>query len=114
MKVMNNINNNKIVIMNKIKLFLVLTAICLLFATCGEKPTADFTWTPKEPVVGEEVKFTNLSQNAKSYSWNLGDMSISSKANPTHVYKKPGTYIVDLRAHNGLRSDEKTVNTIVK
>jgi len=78
------------------------------------QPVADFTWSPSEPVAGEEVKFTNLSQNAKSYSWNFGDMSVGYKSNPVHVYERSGSYIIDLRAHNGLVSDEKTVTIVVK
>ena len=88
--------------------------IVVLFATSCKKPVSDFTWFPNEPKAGEEVKFTNLSQNAKSYSWNFGDMSVGSKTNPTHIYKRAGNYIIDLWAHNGLRSDEKTVTIVVK
>ena len=95
-------------------LFISLIVSMLLFVSCGKEPEADFTWSPLEPVAGEEVKFTNLSKNAKSYSWNFGDMSIGKETNPIHVYKKSGTYIVDLSAHNGLNSEEKTVNIVVK
>ena len=107
-------SKNEKTAMNKMRKIIVFAIIVLFFTACGEKPTADFSWSPQEPVAGEEVKFTNLSQNAKSYDWNLGDMSISNKTNPTHIYKNSGTYIVDLRAHNGLRSDEKTVTIVVK
>ena len=100
--------------MKKQILFISMIICVLLLPSCLKKPVADFTWSPKEPVAGEEVKFTNLSENAKSYSWNFGDMSIGNKTNPTHVYKKSGNYIVDLCAHNGLRSDEKTVTIVVK
>ena len=100
--------------MNKIKTIGFLVIIIFLLSACGKKPEADFSWSPVEPVAGEEVKFTNLSQNARSYSWNFGDMSIGSKANPVHVYKKSGRYIVDLRAHKGLLSDEKTVTIVVR
>ena len=93
---------------------LFLPVINMLVTACGKQPTADFSWYPQEPVAGEEVKFTNLSKDAKSYDWNFGDMSISSKTNPAHIYKRPGTYIVDLLAHNGLQTDEKTVTIIVK
>jgi len=99
--------------MRKKVLSISLTVIILLISAC-KAPMSDFTWSPKEPVAGEEVKFTNMSQNARSYSWNFGDMSIGSDANPTHVYKRSGNFIVDLRAHNGLRSDEKTVTIVVK
>lgn len=93
----------------KITNFVLGLGIILFLASCGEQPTADFTWEPNEPKAGEEVKFTNLSIDAKSYSWNFGDMSIGDEKNPTHTYEKSGSYIVDLMAHNGLSSDEKTV-----
>ena len=80
---------------------------------CGKTPVADFTWDPENPKAGQEVSFTNLSVDAKSYSWNFGDMSIGDETNPTHVYEEKGNYIVDLSAHNGLMSDEKTVTITV-
>lgn len=89
--------------------FLIVIAFGLLMICCGKSPVADFTWEPKEPKAGEEVKFTNLSSDAKSYSWNFGDMSIGDKTNPTHIYQHKGSYIVDLNAQNGLKSNEKTV-----
>jgi len=92
---------------------LILLVLCLLMTSCGKDPIADFTWTPHEPKAGQEVKFTNLSIDARSYSWNFGDMSIGDETNPTHVYERKGNYIIDLRAHNGLKSDEKTVTIIV-
>ncbi len=98
----------------KIAHFVLVLGILLFMVSCGEEPTADFTWTPNEPKAGEEVKFTNLSNGAKSYSWNFGDMSIGDETNPTHTYEKSGSYIVDLMAHNGLKSDEKTVSIVVK
>jgi len=76
---------------------------------CGKEPIADFSWEPKQPKVGQEVKFSNLSTNAKSYSWNFGDMSIGKESDPIHIYLKKGSYIVDLNAQNGLQSNEKTV-----
>jgi len=96
-----------------IKKALVILAFGLIFTACGSKPIADFTWSPEKPKVGEEVKFTNLSSVAKSYSWNFGDMSICDETNPTQVYEKHGNYIIDLAAHNGLLTDEKTVTISV-
>lgn len=93
----------------KIINFVLGLGLVFFMASCGEEPTADFTWEPNEPKAGEEVKFTNLSIDAKSYSWNFGDMSIGDETNPTHIYEKSGSYIVDLMAHNGIKSDEKTV-----
>ncbi len=87
--------------------------ICFLLAACGKKPTANFTWSPQNPKTGEEVQFTNTSIDAKSYDWNLGNMKISSEANPKNTYTNAGDYIVDLTAHNGLKSDMKTVTISV-
>lgn len=95
-------------------LILSIAALIVFFlSSCGKEPTSDFNWDPIAPKAGQEVKFTNLSKDAKSYSWNFGDMSIGSETNPTHIYKNKGNYIVDLSAHNGLMSDEKTVTISV-
>lgn len=94
--------------------YIIILGFLFFLASCGKPPEADFTWSPQEPASGQKVQFTNLSINAKSYSWNFGDMSIGSKENPTHVYEKPGNYIVDLTAHKGLKSDTKTVTINVK
>jgi len=100
--------------MIKARTIIFLLGIVMFITACSKHPVANFTWSPNEPVAGEEVKFTNLSKNAKSYNWNFGDMSVGKKTNPTHIYKRSGTYIVDLQAYNGLLSDEKTVNIVVK
>lgn len=49
------------------KLFLILS-ISLSLLSCGDKPDVDFTWTPTNPKVGEEIQFTNLSTGASKYS----------------------------------------------
>jgi len=96
------------------KRIIIVSIVILFIGVSCEKPVADFTWSPIEPIAGEEVTFINLSQNAKSYNWNFGDMSVGRKANPTHVYERSGTYIIDLLVHNGMLSDEKTVTIVVK
>jgi PKD repeat protein len=91
-----------------IKTFIIVTFGVIIIG-CGKEPKADFTWEPQVPKAGQEVKFTNLSTNAKSYDWNFGDMSIGKGSSPVHVYKNAGNYIIDLDARNGLRFDEKTL-----
>lgn len=95
------------------KKILIVSALAIMIMSCGEPPKADFTWEPEIPRVGQEVKFTNLSENAASYSWNFGDMSVGSEENPVHVYEIVGDHIVDLHAHSGLKTDVKTVTTTV-
>jgi PKD repeat protein len=92
---------------------LIILAIALFLSSCGADILADFSWSPVNPKAGETVQFTNLSEGARSYSWNFGDMSIGDEKNPSHIYKNPGSYIIDLTATRGLRSDTKTVTIVV-
>lgn len=94
----------------RISLVLVFT---MTLIGCGKAPIADFTFNPATPVAGQSIQFTNQSSDAKSFSWNFGDMSIGSEENPTHVYDQPGEYIVELSASRGLKSDSKTITLVV-
>ncbi len=46
----------------------------------------------------DTVAFTNTTTGAVNFSWDFGDGNTSSKAEPDHVYKKPGSYMVSLVA----------------
>jgi len=81
--------------------------------SCGKTPIADVSYSPSAPIAGQTVQFTNNSQNAKSYSWNFGNMAIGKDENPMHVYDQPSEYIIDLTASSGLKSNTKTVTIIV-
>jgi PKD repeat protein len=95
---------------SEMKKLIVLAWLALIFASCGKKPIANFYWTPAVPKAGQEVIFTNLSTDATSFAWNFGDMSTGSSRNPTHIYKNPGEYIIDLSASSGLRSNIMTAS----
>jgi len=63
-------------------------------------PVANFSWSPDDAEVGEDVNFTDMSYDTDgsivSYSWNFGDGATSTDQNPTHEYKKGGFYKVNL------------------
>ncbi len=46
------------------------------------------------------VQFTDLSQNATSWSWDFGDGEISTDESPLHTYSAAGNYTVTLTASN--------------
>lgn len=70
-------------------------------------PTVDFSFN----ATNNNVTFTNLSQNAQTYTWSFGDGSSSTLANPGHSYVSTGTYTVSLTASNpcGSQTITKTV-----
>jgi PKD repeat protein len=62
------------------------------------KPVANFTATPTEGFAPLSVAFEpSVSQETiTSYSWDFGDGSTDSVANPVHVFSQPGEYLVTL------------------
>lgn len=58
-------------------------------------------------------QFANQSWNALESSWDFGDGSGSSLANPQHCYAAEGTYTVKLRTENGCMSDSVSMNILV-
>lgn len=81
-------------------LFIFVLGIVLTFQSCMKSPTACFTISSTNLSVGEDVSFTNCSENAKSYSWDFGDGVTSSDENPTHSYSNAGTYTVTMQCYN--------------
>ncbi len=63
-------------------------------------PVADATAAPTLGCVPLDVIFTNLSTGNNSYTWDFGDGSASTAANPNYIYNVPGTYFPSLIATN--------------
>jgi PKD repeat protein len=73
-------------------------------------PTANFTWTPKEPFLNQITTFnasnstlgwaarTQRFSPIQTYRWSFGDGNITSVTNPiiTHKYSIPNNYTVSL------------------
>jgi hypothetical protein len=59
---------------------------------------------------GSTVSFANGSVNAATYSWNFGDNTTSTDANPSHTFTENGNYTVTLIASSpGCGSDTATM-----
>ena len=69
----------------------------------------------KSAISGKKVTFKDTTSGAKptKWSWNFGDGSRSTSQNPTHTYKKAGTYIVCLTACSTDNSCKLVCNKIV-
>ena len=77
------------------KTTMICIAFAILVAGC-KKVDVDFSYSPLEPRAGQEVKFSNKSNEGESWSWNFGDNVTSMTKHPKHTFKRPGEYQVTL------------------
>lgn len=73
----------------------------LCYFSGGESPVADFT----VDVQDSAIVLSNLTANATSYTWDFGDGTKDSTAQPMHVYTSSGEYDVILIASNACGAD---------
>lgn len=74
-----------------------------------------FTYSPASPTVGTSVSFTGSATGGSSpysYSWNFGDGSIGSTANPSHAYLVTGSFTATLTATDSTGKQAKTSHAI--
>jgi len=75
----------------------------------GGVPITDFAGTPLSGNVGEQISFTDKTQNNPvSWSWDFGDTAISTAQNPSHSYQLKGIYTISLTAKNSNGKDTET------
>lgn len=77
------------------------------------KPVSDFAASPLTGSRPLTVSFTNKSLGATSYSWNFGDSTGSSEANPSHTYSTVGTFTVTLTASNAAGDTVATKTALI-
>jgi PKD repeat protein len=91
------------------KYILVFASLFLSLFACEEnKETvvkACFETAGPSFTVGEEIAFSNCSENAEYYRWNFGDERTSSEFEPAISYPDPGTYTISLIAENDINRD---------
>jgi PKD repeat protein len=82
-------------------------SVLILTMGCEKEPMADFSMSKSAAFTGDEINFTNATIGAYSYIWRFGDGESSVARNPSHIYKKKGSYDVSLTAfsENGNKSD---------
>lgn len=74
------------------------------YITVRDYPTVDFSFDKSSGCAPLTVKFNDLTSTGSgqiaSWQWVFGDGGISTSANPTYVFKDPGSRIVTLRVKN--------------
>ncbi|WP_242156284.1 glycerophosphodiester phosphodiesterase family protein [Aestuariivivens sediminis] len=99
----------------------------LLIASCSKNDdaidtggtlntVAAFSISEDNPLVGENIQFTNESTGIEansSFDWDFGDGTGSTLKNPTHTYNKLGDFIVKLVAKTGESEDTASKELMV-
>jgi gliding motility-associated-like protein len=76
-------------------------------------PVSDFTWNPEKPSVFiPYVKFTDLSVDAISWQWDLGDQAYSAEQHPEHNYTSGGIFPVQLVTTNDVGCTDTLVREL--
>ena len=83
--------------------YVLLSVFSLAFISCqndddGLQPQsqADFTASAIEVKIGEDIQFTNKSQNATAYLWSFGDGTTSNQVAPKKSYQSSSVFLVSL------------------
>ncbi len=79
-----------------------------VFVTVTAPYTAAFSPSVTETCPAQAVTFTNQSQGAASYTWDLGDGAITTTVSPVYRYSSPGVFTVVLTATTQCGSDVVT------
>jgi PKD repeat protein len=82
----------------------------------NQPPTADFSFTPENPVPGDTIQFLSLSSDEdgtiEHFYWDFGDGDTSTEENPSHYYEidEPASFPVKLE----VTDDSGTKSSITK
>lgn len=91
--------------------WLLILGLIISIGSC-KKVTVDFSYSPNLPKAGDTITFTNLSSGGEDYIWDFGDNSSAEVANPTHIYKQVGTYMVTLRESKSKKTISHSVTVV--
>ena len=100
-----------------VALVVLLLALALALATIGGgpaqaqeagPPSASFRLSSDGGTVPLIVTATNTSTNADRWQWDWGDGGVSTTRDPTHIYVRPGLFVIELEACAGEQCSTET------
>lgn len=83
------------------------------YITVYPNPIANFSSSPNDVTeLDPTIYFTDLSQGATLWNWNLGDGATSNNQNPTHTYNGAGDYSISLYVENSYGCSDNIVKEV--
>lgn len=82
-------------------------AAAIMLSSCDIHPEAYFYTDKISAEIGEEIFFTNGSDNASYFEWDFGDGTWSDAVNVVHSYSGSGTFTVVLSAFSSSGNVDK-------
>ncbi len=83
--------------------YILISFFSLAFVSCQNdddalqpQSQAEFSASAKEVKIGEDIQFTNNSQNATAYLWSFGDGTTSNQVSPKKSYQSSSVFLVSL------------------
>jgi len=90
------------------KRMIFLTAVAaVMLSSCEIHPEAYFYTDKISAEIGEEIFFTNCSDNASHFEWDFGDGTWSDAVNAVHSFSGSGTFTVVLSAFSSSGNVDK-------
>ena len=90
---------------------MICIAFAMMIAGC-KKVDVEFSYSPAEPRAGQSVKFNNTSSAGEKWAWDFGDNATSVTKHPSHIFKKPGEYLVTLMVDSAKHNTYSRVVTV--
>lgn len=92
----------------------------LLFLTgCYGPPSANFSFSPAEPLVGESVRFDGRTSYSPyggqivRYDWYKDDQFMATGSVVQHAFDQPGRYRITLRVRDNRQQTDMTTRVVV-
>jgi PKD repeat protein len=96
--------------------YLLISGLAMITLSNCKKPEACIQPSASSVKLGQEVTFSDCSENGEFYKYDFGDGStISTEKEPVHVYEEPGTYTVsvEIKDKKKKKEDETTASITV-
>ena len=98
---MNKFLNTKVLYIF-ISVIILIMFFLLVMRACSQKQPIQATVTPSDPVVGEEIFFSDSTSGARIWYWEFGNNETSTQRSGYHRFKQKGVYKIRLTVNGNL------------